>query len=443
MTGTLSRDTEHVPDPPPRQLDDERNRLLPSWWALGTVTIGYPVLYLLGLASFSWIIVGCAVLPAAFFRRPVRVPPGMGTWLLFLAWALMSALTLTAVDRVLAFAFRYLLYLGATGFFFRTYNSLRSGRLTVERVMGLLTVLWGVTVVGGLIGTILPTLVLRTPMQIILPGSIANHDFIGALIAFDVAQVQNLWGAPIGRPNAPFPYTNAWGSTLSILFPIAIAWLIAGYGSRRSRLTVRVLMAASVIPIVISLNRGLWLTLGLTVLFVCVRLALLGRVGGLVRITTAGLIVGLLLLLTPLGGLITQRNETAHSDEGRLSLYSQAIDLTLDSPILGWGAPQPRADKDGPSVGTHGHLWLTLVSHGIPGTVLFIAFWMLVIGKTWMFTSTASLWFHSAIVSMLVQIGFYELLPAQLPIGMIVGATLLALRADRRTIDRTPAMDSA
>ena len=78
------------------------------------------------------------------------------------------------------------------------------------------------------------------------------------------------------RPAAPLPATNGWGSTLALLTPFFIlSWLLAP--SRRRRITGWVLAAVGVVPLAISTNRGVWLSIGLGLVYFAFRQARAGR----------------------------------------------------------------------------------------------------------------------------------------------------------------------
>ena len=149
------------------------------------------------------------------------------------------------------------------------------------------------------------------------------------------AQVQNFLGYPIGRPKAPFVYTNDWGSVYALLCPLFFAlWL----QDPRRRLRGYAILAVSLVPVFVSLNRGLWLSLGVGLLYAGTRP---GPVGAFARKALASLVlIGLaLVLFTPLSTLVQDRANTGHSNEGREYIYSQTFDAVKRSPLIGYGGP--------------------------------------------------------------------------------------------------------
>ena len=96
-----------------------------------------------------------------------------------------------------------------------------------------------------------------------------------AHVHLEFAQVQHFLGFPIGRPETFFAYTNAWGSAFAILAPCAICAMLqtrsAGW-----KPAPRLAMAAAIVPVVFSLNRGLWLSLGLALMYAMFRFWLRG-----------------------------------------------------------------------------------------------------------------------------------------------------------------------
>ena len=133
------------------------------------------------------------------------------------------------------------------------------------------------TLVGGYVGLALPSLQWKSPVEVVLGlvfGAVPRG--ILTMVHPQVAQIQDVIGTGDARPNAPFEFTNAWGNNLSIL----IIWFIVGwivYGTAKRRLWGLAALAVAVVPIVYSLNRGLWLGLALAACYAVVRLAIAGR----------------------------------------------------------------------------------------------------------------------------------------------------------------------
>jgi O-antigen ligase len=288
-----------------------------------------------------------------------------------------------------------------------------------------MVVLWGATVVGGYLGLLLGEYRLTTLASVLIPNEWADVDFVRNTISPRLAQVHDFLGFPLPRPSAPFTFTNEWGANLAALFPIVIA---AWPGlDRRPRRIVGFLAVASVVPMVVSANRGLWVTLIGTAVYVSVRLAQRRDPRAARRLVAMVVALVALVALTPLGSVVSGRFESDHSNRSRLTIYTQATDAAADSPLLGYGSPRSNPlDPDLPPVGTHGTFWLVLFSHGIPGAVLFVgAMWSLV-WRTARPRDTRLLWVHGTVVAGLVMLPFYDLLPV--PIFTVMAAAAVVLR---------------
>src|SRR5690606_26540917 len=109
----------------------------------------------------------------------------------------------------------------------------------------------------------------------ILPRGLVQEQFIADLIRPTVAQVHSFLGYEVARPAAPFAFTNGWGSNVALWTPFFILW--ASQGGRRRRVFAAAALMVALIPIVQSLNRGLWLSLGAGMAYVAVRYAIRGR----------------------------------------------------------------------------------------------------------------------------------------------------------------------
>jgi len=147
-------------------------------------------------------------------------------------------------------------------------------------------------------------------------------------------------------------------------------------------------LAVSVVPVVYSQIRGMWLGLVLGSVYVALRLAMQRRYGILIAMAAAAGVVGALILVTPLSTVVTARIATPHSNEVRSSLSIEALRVGASSPI-GYGSTRSTIGSDksatiGQSpgcprcgnrvIGSIGQLWLLLVAQGYPGAILYLLF---------------------------------------------------------------------
>ncbi len=411
---TLDPDARtRAPRPPDRDL--------PAW-PLHAAFALLPLWFVLGLHGFMWIVVAVPMAAALLQKPDVVVPRGLGWWLLFTAAVLVSALSLDSAGRTAGWALRFGYVVVATILGLYTLNGGRT--LSVWDAVRSLTWLWMATVVGGYLAFVVGTLSYRAPLYHLLPGVLLENELISTLVTPSFADVQNIIGFDVPRPKAPFNYTNTWGSMLALLTPFAFVAASDRRVGIRPRL-VQVLLAASVVPAVLSLNRGLWLSLGIGVVYVAVRLGFLGNTTMLFRgIVIAGLLTAV-LIASPLGEVILTRLDTGHSNEDRAELIVGAIDGAAERPLFGWGAPRPN-ERGLPSIGTHGQLWYLLFSHGLIGTAGYLGFFATVGLRTWRQRTPQGLWIHAVLVIGAVQMLFYLAIPSQLMVLMV--AAMVAIR---------------
>jgi polysaccharide biosynthesis protein PslJ len=236
--------------------------------------------------------------------------------------------------------------------------------------------------------------------------------------------VRTFLGFPIARPAAPFAYSNYWGGNVAVLTPVAIAAAIAAGRGARRKLIVGVLIA-SIVPMVFSLNRGMFLSLGFGILYVAVRLAMRGRFASLVSLAGIAALVAVVLVMTPLGHLIAASFSSTHghSDTTRLSASQLALEGTRQSPIFGHGEPKPVIGQGHlPPIGTQGQLWMVLYSNGVPAAIFFIGFFAAVLWQTRRARGMAGLWLHTVPLVALPQIVVYGWLPVELQVVMVAAA---------------------
>ena len=392
-------------------------------WVVLAVLWAYPVWWALGVASYTWIL---AAIPAAFWlwgQAKVALPKGFGLWLIFLGWMLLSGTQVEAGPTILVFGYRAALYVASGILLVYVYNLSAETR---RRILTALAVFWAMSIGFGLVTLIVPNFSYVSPFEQILPGGLASTDLIRQLSRPALAQVQDFIGYEVSRPAAPFGYTNNWGSAVALLAPVAFVWAASRRGTKRVLGIVVGLLA--LIPIVQSLNRGLWLSLGAGFIYVAFRGALQGRVRTLAFLVVAGAVIGALVLGTSLTDLASSRVENGHSDDRRLNLYEQSIDGIAASPIVGYGGPIADPEKpDRAPIGTHGQIWMVTFSHGIPAAVFFVAFLIGVMVATRR-GAPGSIAFAANVTFLiaLVQLPIYTYFPAQISLLCIVAALGLA-----------------
>ena len=371
---------------------------LPAGWPLAALLVGYPLWWVIGLAQFALVL---AALPMAWhlirLGRAVRIPPGFTIWALFLVWVAVSVVAMnesppgtvppSGTGRFLAFGFRLLNYLAVTVamLYVGNLNERTLPRLRVVRWLAVFTV-W--LVVLGLMGVVFPQVRFPALTSLVLPQSVnklLNPD--GGMLA--LAQVMGVLGYEAPRPAAPFAFTNAWGNVLALLLP----WLVlAGWVAAvrmRTRVAVATTLLVACIPLIFSLNRGVWVGLGLSVAYVAIRLAFRGQMLGIALLSSTAAVMLALVAITPLGGLVMTRVDSGHSDGVRTSLARAAVDAAMRSPLVGYGSTRAMMGSEASiaigqtdscrqcgnrNIGSTGQLWLLLVAQGFAGAALYFAF---------------------------------------------------------------------
>jgi polysaccharide biosynthesis protein PslJ len=405
----------------PERTEQPRRTGLPEGWPVLALFGAFPIWWALGLSAVVCILMAVPMLVWLLARGRVLVPRGFGLWLAFLFWMLLSATQLDEARRWYAFSFRAVLYLSMTVMFVYVYNLPRSA-LPTRRIILALTLFWATVICFGFAALAAPNVQLTTPALLLLPEQLASSQYAQDLFSPRLAQVQSFIGYALTRPAAPFTYTNEWGGAVGLLTPMALA----GLGVLRSYLLrnlVRLLLVASLVPIVISANRGLWVGLGVGLAYAAVRVALRGNARALVAIVGFLAVVAAVVLLTPLEGYVTDRLAHQHSNERRESLSGQAVRGALERPLLGYGGTRESADMpNAPDVGTHGQVYLVIFSQGIPGLVFFLGWWLWVLWVTSRGATGPPLWCHVMLLIGVLEFAYYDMMPTQLHLMMVVAA---------------------
>jgi polysaccharide biosynthesis protein PslJ len=400
-----------------------RSSLLPADWPIVLICAGMPLCFVIGIHGFIW------ALPAVVFglqlfsrREPIIVPRSSIPLLLLVAWIPVTMLRLEASALPLA-AFRFLVFASTAACFLWLVNQ-PERLLPTRRVVRLLATLWVVLVAFGYLAVLLPTFSMPSPFQSALPGGILSNVYIVDLTSWRFAQVESLVSIEVGRPAAPMAYSNGWGSTLGLLTPFFVLEYFVLSTGRRRRIGMA-LGAAGLVPIILSLNRGLWVSMGVGFLYVAVRRALQGNLRIAIAVVVAAVLVVGVLAATALGDTVQQRFEiSSDSNNARTALYEVAYDTAQQSPLLGWGAP---VDVAGlwKEVGTHGLVWFVMVAYGFPGLFFLLAWMVFLVASSARAPNAIALWAHVAIVVFIVQTPVYGLLPQVVLVGI---AAAIAMR---------------
>jgi polysaccharide biosynthesis protein PslJ len=408
-------------------------RTLPRW-PVQALFLAFPLWWVLGLGPFIWSVLALPMAFALAVRGHVRVPRGFGIWLLFLIWMLGSGIKLDSGLRTAGWAYRASLYLAATVFLLYLCNASRES-LSVRRMTLILAGFWAFIVVGGYLGIFFPHGNFSTPVEAAMPPSLLANSYVYNLVHPSFAQLTSAGGVT-PRPQAPFTYTNEWGAAYALLIPmvlIAIGRLPRG----PLRAGLLLLLPISLVPAMLTLNRGLYLSLGAGLLYAGLRFALRGRVKALIGVFVLLCVAGAVAAILPVQQLLQERVSSTHSNRTRVSVYKQAVVGVSRSPLLGYGAPRPAEEGPGaPSVGTQGQFWMVLFSHGIPGATLFVGWYLASLWHSRKALTAPWLWAHVALFIAVVQLPFYGQLPEQL--FVIMAAVALASR-ERDHIANVPA----
>jgi hypothetical protein len=411
---------------------------LPEGWPLLLLFGAFPVWWALGLSALIWVVLAVPMLAWLLARGRVRVPKGFGLWLAFLFWMLLSATQLDEARRWYAFSYRALLYLSMTVMFVYVYNLPRA-TVPARRIILVLALFWATVICFGFVALAAPNARLVTPASLLLPESMASSPFAQDLVSARLAQVQTFIGYALPRPSAPFTYTNEWGGAVGLLTPMALA-AIGLLRSYLSRNLVRLLLVASLVPIVISANRGLWIGLGVGLVYAAIRVALRGNARALVAIVGFLALVAALVTFTPLERYVSDRLSHQHSNERRSSLTGQAVQGALERPLFGYGGPRESPDlPNAPEIGTHGQVYLVLYSHGVPGIAFFLGWWLWALWISSRGPTGPPLWCHVMLLIGALEFLYYDMMPTQLHLMMVVAAVAWreqnaqAPRPDRRS----------
>ena len=399
--GHTSARTVHRSGPWLSRALRSRGIRLPVHWPFTALVAFFPIWWVLGLGSFAIIGFSLPMLLQLRRARPLRVPRGFAFWLCFLAAVLVSGLMLgrTAPDtlphgaatQLIAYSLRFLNYVAATVLLLYVMN-MRGRGLTDRRIVGCLATFFIVAVAGGLLGLAAPGFNFTSPFEWLLPHRLAENSYVRVLVHPAAAQNQDVLGFTAARPKAPFEYTNTWGNVIGLLIVWFTVWAVRARG--RGRVVAVVVLCIALVPIVNSLNRGLWVGLGLGLLLLAVRLAMSGKLMTVIGLAAAVSTLAVVVLASPLATVVQERLNHGHSNDIRTNLAEAAFKGATESPVIGWGTTREvRGSYQSIAVGTTsgcarcgnadigstGHFWLTIFAQGFVGMALYLGFFLSVL----------------------------------------------------------------
>ncbi|MEW9529031.1 hypothetical protein [Microbispora sp. NPDC049125] len=363
----------------------------PAAWPIAALLLGYPVWWALGFGGLAVVVLAVPMTAVLWRRRPIRVPSGFGLWLLLLAGYLISAVALAetpggtygelAPGRVIGYLMRLALY-AALLIMVLYLGNLTEEELPQRTLVRWLGALFVTAVAGGLLGVLAPRFEFTSPLETVLPEWIGGNPFVRNLIHPTAAQIQHVLGHASPRPEAPFEWANAWGADISVL----AVWFVVGwwaYGGPYRRVAAVILLAVAAVPVVYSLNRGLWIGLAVSGAY----LALRGRRP--LAVATAAALAGAVFLLSPLSAMVGQRLDNPQSNGIRAFTVATTVRVAASSPVIGYGNTRNAygshrtvttgktrwcPDCGHPPLGSDGQLWLLLISQGFAGALLYAGF---------------------------------------------------------------------
>lgn len=395
-------------------------------WPLAVMFGLVPVWWLAGAFYLGWSLLGAVLLALLLVRGRVPLPPGTGLWLLFLALVVVSATQLSSVGSLLAFGLRLGFYVTALVVGVYVYAVARQG-IELSALLVPVCLFWFGLVALGWLGVLAPRFTLSTPMEMLLPGGISGNSYIQDLVRITASEFSARSLNPIYRPSAPFPYTNNYGSAYAMTLPCVVAFVML----RRRGLLRWALIASlplSLAPAFLTLNRTMFVSLGVGLLVLGLRAARRGNVRVGASVVGVLLIGGLATLFIPVTELIGNRVESSDTNSDRFALYGEVLRRVAESPWLGYGAPATVDTISAPvPVGTQGQLWMVLFCHGVPALLFFLAWFALAAVICARARSAAGQWLAVVPVVCIVQIPFYGMASPNLAVAFFAIALTMAL----------------
>jgi len=404
----------------------------PVYWPWVVLVAGYPLWWLLGVASLLPVVLAIPLAVQLARRRSVRLPSGAFWWALYLIWVVLGAAALAAdspsgvpggtMNRIPVYLIRLVWFCASTVVLLWAYN-LDEDELPTRRIVRIAGWMFVITTAGGLLGVVAPRLQLTTALQMVLPRGLLSIHYVENLVTAPVASIQSVLGVEGGRPVAPFAFANSWGANLSMFLPFFLVGF-CGRDSGWKRWPAMLVPAVAIIPVIVSLNRGLWISLLVGIVYLLVRTALRG--GAAMGLLGVAVVVALAVPLvgSDLGGIVESRIQNPHSNERRGELLQTTVsDTALSSPVIGFGSTRdvrgsfasiagggtPECPAcEVPPLGTQGQLWFVVFATGLVGAAFFLLFFGNQLRRHWRSRTAVEAIGVSVLLFFLVQLLVYD-----------------------------------
>src|SRR5919112_3560017 len=160
--------------------------------AFTALFMGYPLWWLLGIASVFPLAVAGVMAVDLSRRGRIAVPRGWMVWLLFLTWVGLGVLLLNSDapgavpggldgSRLLVFAYRVAWYVACTVVLLWVYGT-PSASFSFRRIASSFAALYVVTAIGGVLGVVMAGVDFPSLLEALLPSSVANNGFVQELV---------------------------------------------------------------------------------------------------------------------------------------------------------------------------------------------------------------------------------------------------------------------
>ncbi len=193
-----------------------------------------------------------------------------------------------------------------------------------------LCLFWLSLIALGWLGVLAPHFNLTTPVEIVLPGGLADHLYVRDLVHIQATEFNPQGRAPIYRTAAPYPYTNNWGTAFALLLPCMLAYIM----SVRDGMLRKVLIVSiplGIVPAFFTLNRGMFLGVGVALGVLAIRALIRGNVRIVASVAGVAMVGWIFTLLIPVQEQINARVGRTDSTSDRLSVYGATLRAVLEN----------------------------------------------------------------------------------------------------------------
>lgn len=341
-----------------------------------------PVLWLTGLEQIlPPLLLAWAAFKLVLGKATVRIPAIALPFAIFLLWQIVSQLAIEQASDRIVFGRNLVSYTSAFLILFVIANDTRNRKDIVDLVYAIIGFSLVATAVALLFALgVLPARFEALIVGNLLPGFLRNSQFVQEHITLRVIGQPNAIFGPFVYPRVSSLFIFATGASAAYVVFLFWQWYAFQISRGTRRALIGLLLFSSLIVFLLTAARIAWGAL-------LISLVLVKLFRYQARFRLPFILLPLLLILLTIGLVFVMADDQSLSQlfgavfvnirtgslYDRLAVYEATLQLWMERPLTGWGAPKVVSGVNLAPAGTHSQLLGILFRFGLIGFLAYLA----------------------------------------------------------------------